>query len=58
MAKREKSSLYAFLKMELCTKESGSSMRTRKMVAEFKFGQMDLDTMVSGEMEWLMATAD
>jgi hypothetical protein len=58
MGKREKSSQYAFLKMELSIKENGLWMRIRKMVAEFKFGQMVPDTTASGEMEWPMDTAD
>lgn len=44
--------------MVLFTKVSGSSMKTRKMVEEFKSGLMDLDMMASGEMEWPMATED
>lgn len=44
--------------MEPSTKESGLWTRTKKMVAEFKFGPMDQDTTASGEMVWLMAMAD
>jgi hypothetical protein len=52
MEKREKSSQYAFSKMEPYIKENGSWMRIRKTVAEYKFGQMAPDTTDSGEMEW------
>ena len=44
--------------MEQSIKENGSWTRTKKMAAEFKFGQMDPGTMASGETVWLMAMAD
>ena len=37
---------------------SGSLTRAKKTVEVFKSGQMDLDTMVSGEMEWQMVMED
>jgi hypothetical protein len=43
--------------MEPCIKENGSQdqeARAKKMVVEFRYGQMDRDTMDSGEMEWPM----
>lgn len=43
-----------FLKTELCIKENGLLKKVKKTEEVFKSGQMDLDTMVSGEMEWLM----
>jgi hypothetical protein len=52
MEKREKLNQYAFSKMEQYIKENGLWTKIRKMVAEFKFGQMDQDTTASGEMEW------
>lgn len=58
MARREKSNLYVYLKMEQSTKESGLWTRTKRTAAEFKFGPMDPDTTASGETVWLMAMAD
>ena len=58
MAKRERLSQSAYLKMELCIKESGLWMRIRRMEEEFKFGQMGLDMTDSGETVWLMAMVD
>jgi hypothetical protein len=34
---------------------NGSFPKTKKTEEEYKFGLMVLDTMVFGEMEWLMA---
>jgi hypothetical protein len=58
MVRREKSNQYAFLKMELSTKESGLWTRTKRTAAEFKFGPMDPGMTASGETVWLMAMAD
>jgi len=33
-------------------------MKIKKMDVEFKYGRMDQDMMVSGEMEWQMVTED
>ena len=41
--------------MELFIKVNGLLMKIKKMVVEYKFGQMAQDMMVSGEMEWQMA---
>jgi len=58
MAKREKSNLSVCLRTEQFTKVNGLLMRIRKTEEEYKFGQMDLGTMDSGEMEWQMVTED
>ena len=44
------------LRMVLFTKESGSQKKILKTEEAFKFGQMALDTMVSGETVWPMDT--
>jgi hypothetical protein len=58
MAKREKSNLSVCSRTEQFTKVNGLLMRIRKTEEEYKFGQMDLGTMDSGEMEWQMDTED
>ena len=52
-ARRGRSNLSVSSRTGLYTKVNGSWTRTRRMVAEFKFGQTDLDTMASGETVWL-----
>ena len=42
--------LYFYLKMGLSMRENGSKGLKLEMEGEFKFGQMDLDTRVSGEI--------
>ena len=44
--------------MEQCIKGNGLYNHNKKMEEVFKFGQMDLDMMVSGDKEWLTDMAD
>ena len=43
---------FKFLKMEQCIKENGLYNQIRRMVEEFKYGQMAQDMMVFGDKEW------
>jgi hypothetical protein len=48
----DKSDPFKFLKMEQCIKENGLYNQIRRMVEEFKYGQMVQDMMVFGDKEW------
>ena len=54
----EKSSNLRLLKMVLFTRENGIREPIRKTAEVFKFGQMDQDMTVSGEMESQKAMVD
>ena len=54
----EKLSNLRHLKMVLFTRENGIRELIRKTAEEFKFGQMDQDMTVSGEMVSLKAMVD
>ena len=43
---------FKFLKMEQCIKENGLYNQIKRMVEEFKYGQMVQDMMVFGDKEW------
>jgi hypothetical protein len=58
MVFKDKLNLFKFLKMEQCIKGNGLYNHNKKMEEVFKFGQMDLDMMVSGDKEWLTDMAD
>lgn len=58
MERPEKFVLFVSWKMVPFTKATGSSMRIKKTVVVFKYGQMDQDMMGSGETAWQMAMED
>jgi hypothetical protein len=49
---------FKFLKMEQCIKENGLYNQIKRMVEEFKYGQMVQDMMVFGDKEWQMDMED
>ena len=55
---QDKLDQFKFLKMVRCIKENGLFNQIKRMVEEFKFGQMAQDMMDFGEMEWLTDLVD
>lgn len=49
---QDKLDQFKFLKMVRCIKENGLFNQIKRMVEEFKFGQMALDMMGFGDKEW------
>ena len=55
---QDKLDQFKFLKMVRCIKENGLFNQIKRMVEEFKFGQMALDMMGFGDKEWRTDTED
>lgn len=58
MAKRERLSLFASLKMGQFTRENGLQRKIRRTVEVYRFGLMAPGMTVSGETEWPMDMVD